>query len=236
MTMPIRSHSAEPEPDATARRRRWFRVQLSLRTLVLLVAAFAVWTSYGLDRGRIARLNDRIARSRPLVRELVIDDDQKIAVVRIEPLWMDENRWDVYLPEGTSYRLCLATQDIDQNGLAPEFVSEPLSPGRHSLSLEQIGDGRNIPWNITAILDGGPRLTIEEPAVWNPNHGSSGGGQFDQSSQLPEDEPVVLFRRRFMQSNAPNWTVSNGPTEGILLWIEPAPQPSASSGTRPTPP
>src|SRR4051794_9487637 len=76
-----------PEPP----RRRGF--QVSLRTLVLLIAAIGVWITYFNSRHQISSLGKRIASTRPLAHELVISDPSKIAVVKREELWMDDHRW-----------------------------------------------------------------------------------------------------------------------------------------------
>ena len=193
--------SEPPEPPAESRpgapspprpdRKRW---QVGLRTVFLLLAAIAVWMTYFLNRRHNAALAARIAVMRPMARELAIDDEGRIAVVKLEELWFDENRWEVYLPDG-AYRLCLATRGIEQNGLVPAVKSARLGAGRHFLALEQqrVESG----WRVTATWDGTGRLTVEEPAGWDPGSGSSGGGSFSVSTQLAADQPVVLFRRIF---------------------------------------
>ena len=62
------------------------------------MAAIAVWMTCFLNRRQNARLEARIQALLPLVHELVIDDPAKIAVVKLEEYWYDENRWEVYLP------------------------------------------------------------------------------------------------------------------------------------------
>src|SRR5215468_248973 len=76
------------------------------RRRFLLMAAIAVWMAYFVNRRHNAALEARIKTMVPLAHELIIDDPKKIAVVRMEEYWYDENRWDLYLPEGR-YRLCV---------------------------------------------------------------------------------------------------------------------------------
>ncbi len=211
-------HQSEPVIPARAPARRpW---QIRLRTLLLLLAAVAVWLGYFSNRGQISFLESRIAALRPLAHELIIDDASQIAVVKLEELWYDENEWDVYLPEGR-YRLSLATRRIDDRGLAPASSTGLLESGTHRLVLDQHrrGDG----WQIAVTADGRPLCAADEPNDWNPGHGSTGGGEYSLCQQLPRDQPVILFRRRFHHPDATGGsTTPQGPTEGLLLWLEPA--------------
>ncbi len=202
----------EPKP----RRRIW---QIGLRTLFLLMTAAAVWTVYFSNRHALRSYEERIASMRPLARELNVEDTAKIAVVKLESHWYDENRWGVYLPPG-KFRLCLATREIADAGLAPVVKSVPLVSGRTILELENVPT--NEGWQVRVTRDGAAILTADELKAWYPSVGSVGGGQFDRSEQLPADKPVVLFRRRFSQPKPGGGsTTPAGPTDGIMLWIEP---------------
>ena len=215
MPLPVNERDESLPPAKQAHRVRW---QLGVRTLLLLMAAIAVWMAYFVNRRHNAALAARIKAMVPLAHELVIEDAKKIAVVKLEEYWMDENRWELYLPEG-QYRLCVATHGIDSNGLAPVVKSTPIEAGRHLLALEQRRD--NDVWRITAVWDGRERIAVEEPKAWNPGTGSEGGGQYSLSEQLPPDQPAVLFRRRFLHADGKGRMMTPlGPTEGLLLWIE----------------
>jgi hypothetical protein len=212
-------------PPARAVRARW---QVGLRGMMLFTAAFAVWMTYLFNRHFNASHVARIATMRPLARELVVEDEAKAAVVKLEELWIDDNRWDVYLPPG-QYRLCLATRAIADKGLAPVVASRPVGPGRHTIGVafrkEKSG------WRVEASCDGARPVTAEEPLEWNPDKGFSTTGGFSESSTLPANEPIVLHRCSFMrvQPGGTRANTTSEPSEGILLWIEPV---AGSTGRR----
>jgi hypothetical protein len=215
------SSSIEPEgsPAAAGSRRR-FRVQLGLQRLILLIAALAVWMTVYLNQQHSAVLGARIKAMVPLAHELIVDDPSKVAVVKLEDYWMNDDRWDISLPPG-SYRLCIATRKIANDGLAPVNQSVPIRSGRHQLALLQDHDKEAC--RIQVTNNGEAVLIVQEPKDWDPRFGSQGGGQFSLNEQLPPDKPIVLYRRQFMQriANGQGAFISGDPTgNGILLWIE----------------
>jgi hypothetical protein len=214
---------ADSVPTAGRRaRRRW---QVGLRTLFLLMAVFAVWMAYFINRRQNARLEARIKTMIPLAHELVVEDPRQVAAVKLEEYWYDENRWDLYLPAGR-YRLCLATRSIDDKGFASASKNVAIADGRHRLTLEQRLD-KDV-WRLAVTCDDAALLSVEEPKEWNAERGSSSEGHFGVSEQVPADRPVVLFRRRFMKpSGQGSSSTSAGPSEGLLLWIEPESGPDA---------
>jgi hypothetical protein len=191
---------------------RW---QIGIRTLILLVAAIAVWLTYFVNRQHNAALDARIKTMVPLAHELIIDDPKKIAVVKLEEYWFDDNRWEVHLPEG-QYRLCLATRGIDQAKLAPAGKRAAIAAGRQRIGLEQRRAGDE--WQIRVLWDESELIAVTEPKDWYPETGSSSSADFSQSTQLSPESPVVLIRKRFMRRN--NQGPYTDTTEGILLWIE----------------
>jgi hypothetical protein len=210
--------ATESSPPKTSPRRAM--MQIGLRTLLLLTAAVAVWLTHLKNRHDITDLTQKITAMRPLARELFVNDPSQIAVVKQEERWYDQNDWKVYLPAG-EYRLCLATQDINNDGLAPINSSVPLAAGTHDLALEQKRTADKA-WQTIVTINGEEALRAEEPADWNSGNGSTGGGQFSNSTQRPANEPLVLFRRRFMVPNSSGGSSTpKGPGPGVLVWIEP---------------
>jgi hypothetical protein len=195
---------------------RW---QVGLRTLFLLMAVVAVFLAVVINRRRSTELESRIRVMQPLARELIVDDPGKIAVVRLNDLWMDEDRWDIHLPPG-NYRLCVATRGVDQKGFAPVVRSAPIAPGRHRLGMVLRRKGEN--WQIPVTSDGSELLTVEETKDW-ARSSSMGGGDFSTSTQFPADQPNILYHRRYMLDGPTgiDSTMPEGPTEGLMIWIEP---------------
>ncbi len=199
------------------------RFQFGLRVVFWLVAAVAVWMTVYINREESARLARQIERLRPLAPELVVDDLEKPVLVKFDELWFDENRWGLYLPPGR-YRICLATRGVDVKGFPSSFASTTIGPGRHFLALEQ--SEAKPGWRFGVIGDGARLLSVDETPNWAGTGWSSGG-----VSPMGEDWPIVLIRRRNIRSDAGGRsTPPQGPTEGLLLWIErtAGPDPSKS--------
>jgi hypothetical protein len=209
-----------PDSSASRQRSRWLKLpQVRLRSIILLIAVIAAWTSYAINRREIASLNTRIKAIRPLARALEIDDPKQIAIVKMEELWSDDERWEVYLPEGQQYRVYVATREVDSKGFAPVAAVGNLSSGRHRLALERSKSQNGH--HVVMKWDGADVAAVDEPENWDQGVGSTGGSEVTTSKQFPASAPVVVFRRRFMERhpNGMNKT-SSGPTAGIQLWID----------------
>ena len=128
------------------------------------------------------KLAGQIQAMRPLARELMIDDPDRIAVVKQDERWYDQNDWKLYLPAG-SYRLCLATKEVSNDGLATVNKSVALASGTRELAIEQ-QQANDKSWRIIVTVDGEEVLRADEPAAWNAGQGSTGGGGFSSSTQI----------------------------------------------------
>ncbi len=225
------TNHVEPSEAAERRyaspRKRRFRLQWSLQTLLLLTAAVAVWVAYVPLRQQIRRLEREIDAMQEMAGELIVEDSEQIAVVMLPQMWYDESRWEIYLPEGeyvmrlATRRIDTRTREIDKKGLAHVVGESPISAGRHRIELLRSEDGRGQ--EITVLFDDRPVIEAEEAADWDPGCGSVGGSPIGRCAERPADEPLVLFHRRFQKRLKNGGSTSpKGPTEGLMLWIEPA--------------
>jgi hypothetical protein len=198
-------------------RGRW---QVGLRTAFLLVAALGVWMAYFVNRRHNADILQRIKALVPLAHELVVDDPQKIAVVKMEEYWYGENRWGVYLPGG-GYRLCVATRGIDETGFPQVAKSARIDAGRHVVALEERNDDNG--WRVVVLSDDKELIAVDEPKDWKPDGGVQSWGPGTPSEQLPPEKPLALLRCRFMRMSQIAQSGPDVTTDGILVWIERVP-------------
>ena len=220
---PSSGELAPATPNVNSTRRRWW--QFGITTLFLVTTVIAVWFSHFLNLREIALLETRIKSTRPLAHELIIEDVNKVAAVKLDEVWNNDDRWNIYLPDG-NYQLCLATRGVAEKGLASLAKKVPISAGKHRIMLNQetISAKADSGWRLTVESDGTPLVTVDESAEWGASGSSMGGGAFGSCSQVEPEKPIILYRRRFGQNNGTGqWNTPAGPTEGILLWIERVP-------------
>ncbi len=221
----------DPEITLGSAKTRRGRFQVGLRVLFWLMAAIAFWITVHNNHRENGRLAAKIERLQPLAHELIIDDPTDFAAVRLDNLWRDELRWDVFVPPGTS-RVCLATRKVPEYGFPEASSRSPIGAGRRRLELRQ--ETLDSGTRIDLILDGVKILSAEETKDWAET-GWVSSGVNSKSEQRPGDQPLVLHRRRFSRPQGstrgvPNFGPAAGLTEGILLWIErtAGPDPSKS--------
>lgn len=194
-------------------------VQVSTQSLILIVALIAVWFTVWINTSQIQLLEARVATASNLARELVVDDPQKIAVVAPLATWSNDDRWRIYLPPG-SYRINLATREIDTKGLAPAVATATISHGYHDLAFEKRLEGDT--WKAILTVDNKIVLQAEEPRGWNLERGYTGTDGHSVSRQFPADAPLILMRTRFSMPNVQGATTTPpGPCEGVQIWLEP---------------
>lgn len=200
------------DPPSDSPKSRCERRRFGISTLILSIAAIAIWLAFIANHHRIAMLRSRIEVMAKISPGLAVIDPTQIAIVKLDEQWFaDNNEWDVYLPT-KGYRLRLATRSIEKTGIAPISKSASIAPGRHRISLEKRGDGTRVV--ISVGCDASRAIVIEESPGWaKSTHTTSFEHFYRRSEQRPRDRPVVLFRERFLKS-------TEGPTAGILLWIE----------------
>jgi hypothetical protein len=209
--------AAGPPPADRPIKSRW---QVGIRTLFLLICAVAAWLGLMTNRERTRTLQARLDVTRSLVRELEVDDPGQIAVVKKPDEWIDDGRWDIYLPPG-SYRICMATRQVGSDGFPSAMKWAPIRPGRHRLALEE-RMGENS-WKGVLICDESEHLMIEEPKTFPGDHTST-SEEISVSDQFPANLPVVLSRRQFSNSSAGGGSVApTAVSDGLMIWIEPDP-------------
>ncbi len=209
-------------PEVHDGKRSGRRLQINLFTLLSLIAAVAAWAAFWRLREEVRRYEVVIPAMRDSARVLEIDDPGRIAVVRHHELWNDDFRWRVFLPDDRSYQLALATDEIEESGLAVPKSTVDIPSGEHELlfTYRQQDDDR---WRLRVELDGDCVIECDEESGWNLVYGSQGGAEFRGSVQRDPSEPLVLFRRRFFEGSRSSHSPPKGAASGAMLWIEESP-------------
>ncbi len=204
------------------RRSRW-RWQWSLTTLLLLTAAIAAWTAWFQVRRESDKLRREIGSMEELSRRFKVDDPMQFAVVEKTEMWYDDDRWDVYLPEGSGYVLKLVTRDIYEKGYPEAGWEQPITPGRHEIMWIIEKASGSAPPRVVVSVDGRPVIEVTEDTQWvNQSSSWSGSGSYDRVKQFPVTQPLELQRRRFAKPQpGGSWSInSEEPALGALMWIE----------------
>jgi len=187
------------------------RLKFGLSTGLLIVAVIAAGMgNWQVDR-KLAPLKRQMPGLIEADRELVVDDPSKFAVVKRNEQWAGECIFDVHLPEGSAWRLCLALEEVGEEGLADPAGKSLLSPGRHSVEVRYDFEKSTV----SVLVDGSVAIKEANGGGWNYR----GAAMFRSSSQQHTTEPLVLYRKRFLRWFRGKSWLPNRPA-GVLVWIE----------------
>ena len=214
--------------DRPEARGRW---QLGLRTTILLVVVAALGLNIARDRRVLRRLRPeakRVELRRPAQWQLDTTDPHQVAIHNLDFSWGPGDSWEVYLPPGGRYRLCLATRVGRFKDQPTHYESIPIEPGQHLLSLDEqrVGAG----WRVVATWNRIDRLAIDETGDWLPTYEFNGSGM--SAHHVPLGKVVTLLYRRHGPPKSPT---PSAEVPGVRLWIETegvagSPPPPESSG------
>ena len=195
--------------------------KFGLATAFLIVAVVAAGLRNWQVDQKIKNLELQMPGLREAARELVVDDASMFAVVKRNEEFFGESIFDVHLPEGQTWRLCMALDKIDEQGLAQVVGEFALAPGRHMIEVRYEKEKNE---SIASVLADGTQVIQEaRPKDWEERTGSSGGAKFSSSAERDISKPLVLYRTRFMQKVPPRGSsVPKQPSAGILVWVEKA--------------
>ncbi|NND96050.1 MAG: hypothetical protein HKN47_01835 [Pirellulaceae bacterium] len=199
----------------TQRRRK---PQVALSTILLVVAACAVWFSIYRNDQRFQSLSSQLRGLKAVSRELTVLDPNQFAAVKKIPTRFGECIMEVYVPRGAQYEICLALDDIDESGFVQPVSRAPISAGEQSIEIRYEKEPDES--TVMVLRNGEVAMQQTRAKNWEPRVGSSGSSPIDACKQYHPDEPLTLFRKRFMVTNAKRrLNVPKGPAKGILVWI-----------------
>ena len=214
-------------PSAAAPDRRDSRrLRFSIFTILIAVACCAIWiANSSLTREKV-RLESQLRRIAETFDGLIVIHPDRLAAVQRQP-FRDERIWDVYIPPGHEFDLRLATEQIHDEGLPPNFETVSLPPGRHEIELRRADPpGRT---ELQILVDGRTVISISEDANWAAKQATTHEELQPKSLEHPIAQPLTLLRQTFSPRTRPRThrpkfgydPSAAGPADGILLWIQP---------------
>lgn len=204
------------------------RLQVSLRGLLLLIAACGIWIAYFKTSSDVLTIQDELSRLRYLARELLIEDPSQLAAVQRGPMYKQQV-WEVYVPklDGKHFEIRLLMDDIvvtntfKWNQISP-LKQAVLAPGKHTIEHQYYSRSEQKNAVLKVLVDG--ETVIKETRPSDP--GDSGrfiisSSVGSESKSFKNDEIVRLYHLRFRAiSKDGSSSVPKNPRPGILLWIE----------------
>jgi hypothetical protein len=207
--------------DPPARRPRF-----TLRVLLFVVALVALIVSL-INTYRIAQRNRLLEaenqRLRNEVGELSIEDETRFHAIQVPADNEFEWAWRIWIPEGHSYRVRVASGQIPKEGFPQSGGTLYLrEAGEHVVRYRIRRDPRNNQWQGTLQTTGGSVGSGSHPWVeWNQRTATTGGvGTSTQS--FPAGQPgqqIELARYRVSQASSSDKI--EDPAAGFLIWLEP---------------
>ena len=196
------------------------RTIYSLRTLILLTTAIAVWVPGVIAHYAAKGLTASNASMRLASQDFQIDDPEELTARRMPNLIRNWEVWKVHIPASRPYRVCLAAGELSPLGDPSDHPSRELPPGRHEVALKIDRQDRHR-WECW--IDG-QRWTDVEHAPAIPINGgySQQGVRTETSSTASPGERLMLDDVRAMRKGLGMSNVGEDENYfGHRLWIEP---------------
>lgn len=218
------------EPPKTYRLTRF-----SLLNLVLMTTIVALGITVFLQYRELAPLRVEVRQLREETGQLVVDDPTKLQAIGIDTYNDWAWKWRIWIPAGKAYRVRSATADIPKRGQFPSNV------GFSTLGAEPEGRELVLSARIERKPSGELRLAIAREgttsysSVLDKNSdwllkgsiGSSFEEVADTTRTAKPGEPLVLIRKQVYYAS-PSGQIPPRPepdtTDGLMVWLEEAPQ------------
>ena len=207
---------------------------LHLSTAFLGLAAIAVWLGYWAAIRDAAQQRAELPVLRRLSRELNVTDPSAITAVRRRAQWYGEKKWDVFLPSSSSYRICLAMDDLGPNDFPAAETTARLQGGRNEIELRYLKQDQHIVAQIW--INGVIAIESARPKAWDNSNGYSTTSDVSASQSFPADQPLKLLNLRLsVPTPTGGGRTHRNADKGVFIWIEPAPPDSAFIQAIPNP-
>ncbi len=199
------------------------RPQLTIRSLLLLIAVIGLAFSYINNFQRMRTAEAEVARLRDEVGYLQAGGEDEIAAVRIvseEPLtWQTRVR----IPKGKPYRVAYSALWREATGSPQWFAAQPVPAGESIVTVRVIKDPRDDRWKMTTIVrhvEGvariGTALPDEIAAVFRGAHDVMSTGVGRQTVTRPGGQSLRILDERYFSGQSLMLYGDRAPKEDLV--------------------
>lgn len=201
------------------------RFRFSLRSffLVLFVGCLIgsnIFTAF--ENSRLRQTNQKLQAE---LGHLVVGDPTRLHAVAVDTHEELTWRWRLHVPEGKSFQLRVATQQVPDSGLPGGSGAFELAEGDYTLTAA-IRQDHLQKWRLSVrsqvgtfrllFSDDHSQWIVDSPGAITEQAGSGG-----ITKSLEPGELMVLLRHRTMQRQADgSSTTVAEPCDGVMIWID----------------
>lgn len=212
--------------------RRSWRPRLSLLSLLLLMTIVGMaiviarlWHEVGPLRAEVRKLRDEVGA-------LSIDDPKKVYAIQVrmtpDYVW----KWRVWVPEGRSYLLKYAGENIPKAGIPkPNGFITVNKSGETWVQYNISPEAAATRWAGSLQTPGGSVGGASQDWVKWKRQVSSGESVVHTTKEFEPDKVIVLARHR-VSENAASSNQIEDPSGGFMIWLEPSNVPVAAGTTQ----
>lgn len=206
--------------------------------IVALIASNLLTAGYAMRIHRLLDFQQEEVRTyRNQLGMLNVDDPSKAYYLKIEDSAEGHWEWQIYLPEGSLYRLNIATGEIPATGFPSEDVHVLLKPGETTvivdvdhvdkegwkLEVNSIMHANGMHW----VRSDEKTFASQQEMGWNDDyHDSTRRSLYEplkDQVEFSHTEPTSLLRRRQWRGDVKQGerVDESLPSDGIVFWLEP---------------
>ncbi len=189
--------------------------------MLMFTLCVGIWVAFSANQTENDKLRTKLAILEKLSPELTVVDQTRIAIVCVESKWFSAKRWLAYIPSDR-FQLCVATENIDQSGIPPNYESSRLPMGTYEIQIAEQNESDGL--RILVSIDGKTCFDNHLKGTGNSGSWTSTRDDMGHSQQFIGNGPIDLHRRRnsIPVPGVSGSTISpTAQSDGVLLWIQP---------------
>jgi hypothetical protein len=198
------------------------RLRYSTRSVLIMMAMVGLVLVVMKLRREIQPLRAEVRRLRDEVGELVIDDESKIHVIRVNTRDELSWKWRVWVPQGHAIEVHVTDDVSPKLGASGGGSIWLRNPGENVLEFRIEKDRRDDRWYGALSAGSGSVGKYEQPWVNWPATSTSASGVGLKTESFEVGKRIELTRHVVTQSAVAGMPTPTTTPTGFAIWLEPA--------------